>query len=105
MYSRSPDSPLNDEESVRHLRELHSSLSPECYLAILDCFTLERPVRGTAEVAEELGMSPSTAHRYMIGLVALGYVERCANRRYRLSYVPQTRTEINVERPGGCDAA
>lgn len=84
MCSRSPDNPSNDNGSIRHLQELRCSLSPERGLAILGRFTPERPVHGIAEVADELGMSSLTAHRYMISLVALGYVERCADRKYRL---------------------
>lgn len=84
MCSRSPDNPSNDNGSIRRLQGLRCSLSPERGLAILGCFTSERPVHGIAEVADELGMSRSTTHRYMVNLVALGYVERCTDRKYRL---------------------
>lgn len=53
-------------------------------LAILDVFTPERPVLGIADIADELGMSRSTTHRYVITLVALGYLEQGASRKYRL---------------------
>lgn len=53
-------------------------------LAILRCFTPERPVLGIADIADELGMSRSTTHRYVITLVALGYLEQGASRKYRL---------------------
>jgi IclR family pca regulon transcriptional regulator len=51
---------------------------------VLGCFTPERPVLGIAEIADELGMSRSTTHRYVITLVALGYLEQGASRKYRL---------------------
>jgi IclR family pca regulon transcriptional regulator len=53
-------------------------------LAILRIFTPQRPVRGIADLADELGMSRSTTHRYVITLVALGYLEQDASRKYRL---------------------
>jgi len=53
-------------------------------LAILGCFTPERPVLGIADIADDLGMSRSTTHRYVITLVALGYLEQGASRKYRL---------------------
>ncbi|MGH2878747.1 MAG: IclR family transcriptional regulator [Solirubrobacteraceae bacterium] len=53
-------------------------------LAILETFTPTRQVQGVAEIADPLGMSRSTAHRYIITLTALGYLEQTASRRYRL---------------------
>jgi IclR family pca regulon transcriptional regulator len=41
-------------------------------------------VLGIADIADELGMSRSTTHRYAITLVALGYLEQGASRKYRL---------------------
>jgi IclR family pca regulon transcriptional regulator len=41
-------------------------------------------VLGIANIADELGMSRSTTHRYVITLVALGYLEQGASRKYRL---------------------
>jgi IclR family pca regulon transcriptional regulator len=43
-----------------------------------------RPVLGIADIADELGMSRSTTHRYVITLLALGYLEQGASRKYRL---------------------
>jgi hypothetical protein len=41
--------------------------------------------RGIVELADNLGMSPSTAHRYALTLVELGLLERCpTTRKYRL---------------------
>jgi IclR family transcriptional regulator, pca regulon regulatory protein len=70
--------------SIPSLREPRYSQSLERGLAILGSFTPERPVMGIADIAEELGMSRSTTHRYVITLVALGYLEQGASRKYRL---------------------
>jgi IclR family pca regulon transcriptional regulator len=70
--------------SVPSLREPRYSQSLERGLAILGCFTPKRPVLGIADIADDLGMSRSTTHRYVITLVALGYLEQGASRKYRL---------------------
>jgi IclR family transcriptional regulator, pca regulon regulatory protein len=70
--------------SIPSLREPRYSQSLERGLAILSCFTPRRPVLGIADIADELGMSRSTTHRYVITLVALGYLEQGASRKYRL---------------------
>jgi IclR family pca regulon transcriptional regulator len=71
-------------ERYRRLHEPRYSQSLERGLAILGCFTPERPVLGIAEIANELGVSRSTTHRYVITLFALGYLEQDSSRRYRL---------------------
>jgi len=73
-----------DSWSIPSLREPRYSQSLERGLAILGCFTPERPILGIADIADELGMSRSTTHRYVITLVALGYLEQGASRKYRL---------------------
>lgn len=60
------------------------SHSLERGLAILACFTADRPVVGIAEIAGELAMSRSTTHRYVSTLTALGFLEQDASRKYRL---------------------
>jgi IclR family pca regulon transcriptional regulator len=70
--------------SAPGLREPRYSQSLERGLAILSCFTPSRPVLGIADIADHLGMSRSTTHRYVITLVALGYLEQGASRKYRL---------------------
>lgn len=70
--------------TLRRLREPRFSQSLERGLAILSCFSADRPVRGIADLADELGMSRSTTHRYVVTLVALGYLEQDAQRKYRL---------------------
>ena len=69
---------------VPSLREPRFSQSLERGLAILSCFSGERPVRGIADLADELGMSRSTTHRYVVTLLELGYLEQDAQRKYRL---------------------
>ncbi len=54
-------------------------------LALLTGFGPEGEARGIVELAADLGMSPSTAHRYALTLVELGLLERCPKtRKYRL---------------------
>ena len=66
------------------LREPRFSQSLERGLAILGCFTPARPVLGIADIADDLDMSRSTTHRYVTTLLALGYLEQDASRKYRL---------------------
>jgi IclR family pca regulon transcriptional regulator len=40
---------------------------------------------GVKDIADKLGMNKTTTHRYLITLVALGFLEQEANRKYRLS--------------------
>jgi IclR family transcriptional regulator, pca regulon regulatory protein len=85
--SDSPKTSKSTQEpawSVPSLREPRYSQSLERGLAILGCFTPARPVLGIADIADDLGMSRSTTHRYVITLVALGYLEQGASRKYRL---------------------
>jgi IclR family pca regulon transcriptional regulator len=84
MSSREQPHELEEFEQVPTLREPRYSQSLERGLAILGCFTPRRPVLGIADIADELGMSRSTTHRYVITLVALGFVEQGASRKYRL---------------------
>jgi IclR family transcriptional regulator, pca regulon regulatory protein len=67
------------------LTDPRHSLSTERGLAILRCFTPGRSVLGIFEMADLTGISRSTTHRYVITLVALGYLEQCGvSRKYRL---------------------
>jgi IclR family transcriptional regulator, pca regulon regulatory protein len=85
--SKAPKAASSTQEpawSIPSLREPRYSQSRERGLAILSCFTPKRPVLGIADIADELGMSRSTTHRYVITLLALGYLEQGASRKYRL---------------------
>jgi len=84
--SKAPKAATTQEPawSIPSLREPRYSQSLERGLAILSCFTPKRPILGIADIADELGMSRSTTHRYVITLLALGYLEQGASRKYRL---------------------
>jgi hypothetical protein len=57
-------------------------------LSLLTGFGPDGDERGIVELAEDLGMSPSTAHRYALTLVELGLLERCPRtRKYRLPHL------------------
>lgn len=64
--------------------EAKYSQSLERGLAILGCFTPERPVLGIADIADQLGMARATTHRYVVTLAVLGYLEQGVSRKYRL---------------------
>jgi IclR family pca regulon transcriptional regulator len=65
--------------------ETSTSQSLERGLAILSSFTATRPLLGVSELAREVGLSRSSAHRYIATLAKLGYLEQDrASRRYRL---------------------
>src|SRR6204780_3698775 len=85
MPRRSPNAIENPAWSVPSLREPRYSQSLERGLAILGCFPPARPVLGIADLADELGMSRSTTHRYVITLARLGYLEQGARRKYSLA--------------------
>lgn len=72
-------------KNVPTLREPRYSQSLERGLALLQQFRSDRSVLGIADMADEMGMSRSTTHRYAITLVALGLLEQGASRKYRLS--------------------
>jgi IclR helix-turn-helix domain len=53
-------------------------------LAILSCYGPEKPWRAIIDLAKELGMSPSTTHRYVKTLRAVGLLEQNpTTREYR----------------------
>lgn len=57
-------------------------------LSLLSGFGPDGDERGIVELADDVGMSPSTAHRYALTLVELGLLERCPRtRKYRLPAV------------------
>jgi IclR family pca regulon transcriptional regulator len=62
-----------------------SSQSLERGLAILAAFTPDRPALGISELAQRLGLTRSTTHRYVATLARLGYLYQDeATRKYRL---------------------
>jgi IclR family pca regulon transcriptional regulator len=61
------------------------SQSLERGLAVLSAFSSTRPLIGVSEIARDVGLSRSSAHRYIATLAALGYLEQDrATRKYRL---------------------
>jgi IclR family pca regulon transcriptional regulator len=61
------------------------SQSLERGLAILSAFKPERPLLGSSELAREIGLTRSTAHRYVASLAMLGYLQQDPlTRKYRL---------------------
>jgi DNA-binding MarR family transcriptional regulator len=54
-------------------------------LLVLTCFPTDGDSRTVTDVANQLGLSPSTTHRYMSTLLAVGLLEQDARtRRYRV---------------------
>ncbi|MBX5474214.1 MAG: IclR family transcriptional regulator [Thermoleophilia bacterium] len=61
------------------------SQSLERGLAILSAFRSGRPLLGVSELGREIGLSRSTAHRYIATLAKLGYLQQdTATKKYRL---------------------
>jgi IclR family transcriptional regulator, pca regulon regulatory protein len=65
------------------------SLSLEYGLAMLQCFTADKPRQGIADLTDILGASRATAHRYASTLRELGYLEQDRHRKYRLASAAQ----------------
>ncbi len=85
--------PVNDD--ARLSRSLLRGLS------ILTCFGPDNRERGIIEMAGQLGMSPSTTHRYVSTLVELGLLERSPRtRKYRLALASSQSTSSDAERRG-----
>ncbi|HXY85458.1 MAG TPA: IclR family transcriptional regulator C-terminal domain-containing protein [Gaiellaceae bacterium] len=77
MTSQPPPAP-------RSARSSHSQ-SLERGLAILSVFRSGRPLLGVTELAREVDLSLSTAHRYIATLTTLGYLQQdVTTRKYRL---------------------
>ncbi len=79
-----PTNDDRDDDLVPKLGEPRFSQSLERGLAILRCFSGDRPVLGIADMADQIGLSRSTTHRYAVTLVELGYLEQEPDRKYRL---------------------
>jgi DNA-binding MarR family transcriptional regulator len=55
-------------------------------LLVLACFPADGASLAVSDIAERLGMSPSTTHRYMTTLLAVGLLEQePRTRRYRVA--------------------
>jgi DNA-binding IclR family transcriptional regulator len=80
LQDAKPNAMLADDETrARYSKSLEQGL------AILRCFAAEPPWLGVADINNAVGCGRSTACRYMTTLVALGYLEQNASRKYRLA--------------------
>jgi IclR family transcriptional regulator, pca regulon regulatory protein len=71
--------------NMPHDDSVASSQSLERGLAILSAFSPDRPELGISDLAELLGLTRSTTHRYVATLARLGYLDQDeATRKYRL---------------------
>jgi IclR family pca regulon transcriptional regulator len=70
---------------IRQTPDPRLSRSLEYGIAILESFSREHQELGIAKLADIVGISRSTTHRYATTLVALGYLEQDPKRKYRLS--------------------
>jgi DNA-binding IclR family transcriptional regulator len=82
----SASSPNDHVQRISERPEPRFSRSLEYGAAMLECFSAERTVLRISELADMLELSRSTAHRYAISLVQLGYLEQDDRRRYRLTH-------------------
>jgi IclR-like helix-turn-helix domain-containing protein len=72
-------------QEPRQMEDSRLSRSLLAGLLMLACFPSDGSYLGNAEIARMLEMNPSTTHRYVSTLVAVGLLERDpATRRYRL---------------------
>jgi IclR family transcriptional regulator, pca regulon regulatory protein len=72
------------ELRIRPEADPRLSRSLEYGVAILESFSGGRQTLGIADIADIVGISRSTTHRYAMTLVALGYLEQNSKRKYRL---------------------
>lgn len=70
---------------IRKTPDPRHSRSFEYGSAVLESFTGEYRELGIAELADIIGASRSTTHRYATTLVELGYLEQNDKRKYRLA--------------------
>ncbi|MFZ2113566.1 MAG: IclR family transcriptional regulator [Solirubrobacteraceae bacterium] len=73
------------EPRVRPDADPRMSRSLEYGVAILKSFSVGRQTLGIADIADIVGISRSTTHRYAMTLVALGFLEQNSKRKYRLA--------------------
>lgn len=81
--SRNGKDPGVGGEHVLRSNQFSKSLAKG--LAVLACFSPERPTLSVSDISDALGMTRSTAHRYASTLVALRYLQQDEQRRYELA--------------------
>jgi IclR family transcriptional regulator, pca regulon regulatory protein len=82
MESADPDRP---RRRIKLEPKPQTSRSLGYGVQLLACFTAEQPAWQVSDLADEVGLGRSTAHRYAKTLVALGYLEQDKHSRYRLA--------------------
>lgn len=70
---------------IKRAADPRLSRSLEYGVAIIESFSGGRQTLGIADLADLIGISRSTTHRYAMTLVALGYLEQDSRRKYRLA--------------------
>ncbi len=79
---------MSEDDPVPYLNPVpvsRYSRSMEYVVVMLQCFSARRRVLRVSELAEMLGVSRSTTHRYAATLLKVGYLEQDEARRYRLT--------------------
>ncbi len=80
-----PNRPDDPASRIKPGANPRFSRSLEYAFALLECFDEHEPARQIADLAELLGVSRSTTHRYAQTLIALEYLEQDSKRRYLLA--------------------
>ena len=75
-YVRSPLHEATQRALLEALGDPQLSQSLLRGLLVLSCYGPDRPWRAIIDLAQELGMSPSTTHRYVKTLRAVGLLEQ-----------------------------
>jgi IclR family pca regulon transcriptional regulator len=75
----------NYSPNIREAPEARLSRSLEYGLAMLECFSVESPTLGIADMADMLSLTRSTTHRYALTLMVKGLLEQDSSRKYRLA--------------------
>ena len=83
--AQAPDAVSGSTPRIKAAPDPRLSRSFEYSVAVLESFSRERRPLGISELANIMGLSRPTTHRYAVTLVALGYLEQDDKRRYRLS--------------------
>ncbi len=75
--------PVNVAPTANGAPDRQRSLGLQRGLQLLALFDEKRPVWRLSDLADELGYSRSTTHRYAMSLVALGQLEQTTGHRYK----------------------
>jgi IclR family pca regulon transcriptional regulator len=75
----------NHTPNILEVPNPRRSRSLEYGLAMLECFSGEWHTLGIADIADLLGLSRSTTHRYALTLVVEGWLEQDSHRKYLIA--------------------